>query len=139
LIMAVSTSVDWQGTDVDVPLIERHLSTLWGKLSRDAKLGPPVRTSIFNLVVYTTDEDTAEQICANLDRLPGRQPSRVIVFIADRLSPRTAVDASVSVRCHAPGDGSRLCDERLVVAAHNRAAEHLDSVVIPLLLHDIPT
>jgi glucose-6-phosphate dehydrogenase assembly protein OpcA len=139
VIVAVSSSVDWQGTDVDVALIERHLSTLWGQLSSEATLGPPVRTSIFNLVVYTTDEDTAEQICANLDRLPGRQPSRVIVLIADRLSPRTAVDASISVRCHTPADGSRLCDERLVVTAYNRAAEHLDSVVIPLLLPDIPT
>lgn len=138
--MASSIALDWRGTNVDVTTIERQLSHLWVQLGHKLSDQLPVRTSIFNLVVFTASEDSARDICDRLDQLPRRQPSRVIILASDRSPHEPSVDGAVSVVCQTPaGRRWTRCYERLIVTARGRAAAHPGSVVIPLLIPEIPT
>jgi glucose-6-phosphate dehydrogenase assembly protein OpcA len=130
----------WDGADVDVTGVEKKLSELWAEVTQDGELSSAVRTTVFNLVVHTSDEETANRVASDLGQLAERQPSRSIIIIADRLCTRSCVDAHLTVHCNgASDDALPLCHEHLVVAARGRAADHLDSVVIPLLVPELPT
>jgi glucose-6-phosphate dehydrogenase assembly protein OpcA len=137
--MAASTSLDWHATDVDVPTIQKQLTGLWTEINHDSKYPGAVRTSIFDLVVFTRGANQAERVCATLDRLSGRQPSRVTILVADRGARGATIDGSINIECLPTPSGSTLCHERLVITAHGRAADHLPSVVVPLLIPEIPT
>lgn len=139
LIMAAPSSSQWQGSDVDVTTIEQQLAHLWKDLTHQAQLAGAVRTSMFNLVVYAEDEAAADRITDSLNQLSRRQPSRAVVLVGDRTNPRCALDASVCVVCQsAPDVPQPLCHEQIIVKARGRAADHLNSVVIPLLLPELP-
>jgi glucose-6-phosphate dehydrogenase assembly protein OpcA len=90
-------------------------------------------------VVYTDGQESADRVHQTLERLGRRRPSRTIVLIADRLTPQTGVDASTVVECRPVEEGRALCYEEIVVTAHGRAADHLGSVVVPLLMPELPT
>jgi glucose-6-phosphate dehydrogenase assembly protein OpcA len=133
-------TVSWQGSNVDVTTVERQLSKLWAELSTESSLTAAVRTSVFNLVVFTTDVNLANRISDDLAHLGQRNPSRAIILICNRLHPRTAINVSANIYCQgATTSGAPLCHEQIVVRARGRAADHLGSVVIPLLLPELPT
>jgi glucose-6-phosphate dehydrogenase assembly protein OpcA len=138
--MAQALSIDWHDTDVDVTAIERQLSRLWAQTAQDGRASSFVRTSILNLVVFTDSESGAHRILDSLDRLPARHPSRVIILVGDRMSQGSSIDAEVSVLSRPAAQNAPLVSyEQLIVTAHGRAADHLSSVVIPLLMPELPT
>jgi glucose-6-phosphate dehydrogenase assembly protein OpcA len=138
--MGASTSAEWHGNDVDVATIEKQLSDLWGQVTRADPHMAAVRTSIFNLIVYTKNDEQAARICDNLNQLAKRRPSRAIVIVADRSSERSSVDAHAALECRdQSARGFPLCAEQVVVTAHGRTADHLASIVVPLLMPELPT
>lgn len=129
----------WEQRNVDTTTLEHQLTTMWADL-RLQGCEAAVRTHLFNLVVFTSGREVADRLCSRLAELPRRHPSRTIVFVADRLHPESSVDAELMVRCgssHEPGSG--LCEERVMLTAHGRPADHPASVIMPLLLADLPT
>lgn len=130
----------WRGHDVDVTDVERNLTTLWKQLSTADGEHAPVRTRVFNLIAYTRSHDDARRVLDLLDRVPQRHPSRSIVLVADRRNPQSSVDAELAVQCRRLlNSGQRSCYERAVMTVHGRAAEHLASVCIPLLVPQLAT
>lgn len=129
----------WSASDVDATTIERQLSRLWTEVAQRSPDPHAVRTSIFNLVVYTQSEAQARSAARSISELAQRRPSRAIVLVGDRFQPVTSVDAELTVQCHAgPGDRA-LCHEQLLILVRGRAADHLASLTIPLLVPEIPT
>lgn len=140
MIVDTPLRADWKGVDVDVTTIEREVTSLYKQIVRQSSLLSPVRTSILNLVVYASSQQDAYHLASVLERLTGRNPSRVVILIAERTSTRSSIDCDASVLCVRRSEsGLPFCWERLLITAHGRAADHLSSVVVPLLMVDIPT
>jgi glucose-6-phosphate dehydrogenase assembly protein OpcA len=61
------------------------------------------------------------------------------VLVTDRRARRSGMDARISTHCHPSAEGDeRVCYEEVVLTVHGEAAEHLDGIVAPLLIHDLP-
>lgn len=136
--MEIATSASWQGTDVDAGKVLGQLGAVWKDVTQQGSHKAAIRTSILNLVVFARDHEDAERIVDELRHCSQRHPSRTIVLVADRLHEGTSVDADVSVYCTGSGSAP-LCYEEIIFTGHGRAADHLGSVVTPLLLPELPT
>jgi glucose-6-phosphate dehydrogenase assembly protein OpcA len=138
--MAALRLHNWHDTDSDVTNIEHLLSVQWKDALEETSTKVAVRTSIFNLVVYTQDECKARQVADDLTRLSGRQPSRSIILVGERANEDTFVDVEARVVSGAGEPGRQLTfHEQVLVIGRGRSAAHLSSVIIPLLLSEIPT
>jgi glucose-6-phosphate dehydrogenase assembly protein OpcA len=136
----VSHTLRWSGDDVDLTTVDHQINQLRKDLSRQLDDVSPVVTHVFNLVVYTDSVDFAEQVAADLASVSRRHPSRAIILIADRWHRESPIDAEVRLMCAAGiAGGPPLCFEQVFVTVQGRAADHLASVVVPLLMPEVPT
>ena len=142
----------WERRGCTVRDIDAELARLWdvsgGTGDEPGTDGPSVpekgvahaRASVLNLIVTAPDEGAANRVVATMMRLGIRHPSRVIVLVADPNAKGDPIDARISVHCHpSPHQGGRVCYEQVVLTLRDGAAQHLSSVVTPLLIHDLPT
>jgi len=135
----------WSEKGTSVAAVEGHLSSLWTLAGDDGarvteKGLPHARASVLNLIVTVPDELSADRVVSTLLGLGFRHPSRAIVLVPGPESDGAALDASVSAHCHAIHDADeQVCYEEVVLTVRGEAAEHLDGVVAPLLIHDLPT
>jgi len=124
------------GTEVaTIAEVERQLATLRRRVAIGAREGvtPPSRAAVMNVVVYAKRRVHAERAARVLARLGERHPSRAIVVFHD--SER----AEQVLRCHqAEGTSSQVCFEQIVVQTGATSPHQLRSVVIPLLISDLP-
>jgi glucose-6-phosphate dehydrogenase assembly protein OpcA len=136
----VSHTLRWSDDDVDLTTVNRQINQLRKDLSRQLDDISPVVAHVFNLVVYTDSSQLAERVASDLSSVSRRHPSRAIILIADRWHQESPVDAEVRLMC-APGTSGRppLCFEQVFVTVQGRAADHLASVVVPLLMPEVPT
>jgi glucose-6-phosphate dehydrogenase assembly protein OpcA len=96
------------------------------------------RASVLNLVVYAERETHARRAARTVADLALRHPSRAIVVLADR--DRDGVVASVQLHCHVPqADGAQpILYEQILARVRGDFDERVASVVIPLLVPDLP-
>lgn len=96
------------------------------------------RASVLNLVVYAEREVHARRAARTVAELAIRHPSRAIVLLGDR--EREGVTASVQLHCHVPpGDGDQtVLYEQILARVRGDFDERVASVVIPLLVPDLP-
>lgn len=141
----------WAAEDTSVREIEAQLGRIWetrmdtlpplpdGSANIAEKGRSHARASVLNLIVTAPDGEAAERIAATMMGLGVRHPSRAIVLVADP-GEGDALDASITVHCH-PGAvrAEQICHETIVLTCHGEPAHHLDGVVAPLLIHDLPT
>jgi glucose-6-phosphate dehydrogenase assembly protein OpcA len=96
------------------------------------------RASVLNLVVYAEREAHARRAARTVADLALRHPSRAIVVLADR--DRDGILASVQLHCHVPqADGAQpVLYEQILARVRGDFDERVASVVIPLLVPDLP-
>lgn len=96
------------------------------------------RASVLNLVVYSDREAHARRAAGTVADLALRHPSRAIVLLADR--GESGVVASVQLHCHVPeADGAQpVLYEQILARVRGDFDERVASVVIPLLVPDLP-
>jgi glucose-6-phosphate dehydrogenase assembly protein OpcA len=96
------------------------------------------RASVLNLVVYADREVNARRAAVAIARLADRHPSRGIVVLGDRL--RDGVDVAIQLHCHVPrpDESAQVCYEQILARVKGDADERVASVVIPLLVPDLP-
>lgn len=136
---SASAPATWRGTDVNVGSLEGRLMDLWKDLKCETG-NAVVRTHIFNLLVYAQDRHHADQVVKSLSEMKRLHPSRTIVLVADRSHPHSRIDAELSVECTAATDDMPgFCHELATLEVYGRAADHLSSVAIPLLLPQMRT
>jgi glucose-6-phosphate dehydrogenase assembly protein OpcA len=130
----------WGARAASVDAIERELSGLRRAAAAHAKehglaIG---RTSVLNLVVYAEREAHARRAARTVNDLALRHPSRAIVVLADR--DRDGVVASLQLHCHVPqADGAKpVLYEQILARVRGDFDERIASVVIPLLVPDLP-
>jgi glucose-6-phosphate dehydrogenase assembly protein OpcA len=146
LAPAATPDLEMRGTTVRA--VEAELGRLWhqattGPTDPDMvvteKGAPTARTSVMNLIVTVPDEETGNRILATLLSLGPRHPSRAIVLHADPDADGDPIDARIGTHCRDDADGDgRTCFEQLALTVRGEAARHLDGIVAPLLIHDLP-
>jgi glucose-6-phosphate dehydrogenase assembly protein OpcA len=134
----------WEERATSVRAIEQQLAKLWDLPSAEGQpmLGeigmPHARASVLNLIVVVTGASAADRVVATLMGLGERHPSRAIILVADPGASGPPIDARISAHCHGT-DTVRVCYEEVILTIRGESAHHLDGVVAPLLIHDLPT
>ncbi|MCA1692665.1 MAG: glucose-6-phosphate dehydrogenase assembly protein OpcA [Actinobacteria bacterium] len=130
---AVATIGSWEADDVTVSQVTAALSDLRRHEQRAA-----VRASVLTLVAVVADDAAADAVLDVVYDLGARHPSRTIVLVMDGdEDAETGLDAAASV--HAiEREGRTVCFEDVVLRVRGRARHHLDSVVEPFALPDLP-
>src|SRR3954451_1239638 len=115
---------------------EPNLETL-GVSQPGRRLG--ARTTVMNLVVIARRPEVGERAAGTIQQLTGRHPSRtLVVSTADPDGP-SWLDAQVEAHCVLPrDDAAEICAESIYLTAGGEAGRHLQAIVTPLLIHDLP-
>lgn len=131
---AVTSLTRWAEERTDVKSILRALDEL-----RRPEPMPATRTSVMTLIVVATSTSAAIRAVRGVHELGGRHPGRVLAVVVDgaRRSGPTELDAAVELfGGEAEGHSVWFEDIRLHVAGE--VVEHLDSLVEPFTLADVP-
>jgi glucose-6-phosphate dehydrogenase assembly protein OpcA len=125
---------------VDIARIEKELKTLWQSASESGQDGGSVtRACAINLILYSEDAD-AETVAGDvLDDITTRHPCRAILAIS-RQAAKPSLEAWVSARCHITDSksGKQICCEQITVRSEGNGPHELTSVVLPLVISDLP-
>lgn len=124
---------------VDVTAIERELTAAWGLAGAEASSGV-LRACLFNLIVYAAAGEAAAS--TTVATLAAEMPCRALVLV-----PRDAADAAaapieayISAHCQPAMAGRRqVCCEQVTIRTRADALEALPSVLLGLLVPDLPT
>jgi len=111
--------------------VERALEDL-----RHGEQRAATRTSVVTLVVVAPDDERADRACSAMHRLGARHPGRTIVVVPDGAGP-SRLDARVSLQ-GGEAAGHMLWSEEVRLHVGGGAADHLDSLVEPLTLPELP-
>jgi len=137
---AVIDEAVWGTRVPSISALERELTRLRRAASAHAKeQGHSVaRAAVLNLVVYADRETHARRAAASTSRLSDRHPSRAIVILGQRR--REGVDVAIQLHCHVPrpDETAQICYEQILARVSGDADERVASVVIPLLVPDLP-
>ena len=97
------------------------------------------RAAVVNIVVVATREVHALRAAATVSELAMRHPSRAIVVLMDR---RPDPDAAPAIELHAQLPSvdryEQVHYEQILVRARGDCADRLTSVIVPLLVPDLP-
>ncbi|HEY0444281.1 MAG TPA: glucose-6-phosphate dehydrogenase assembly protein OpcA [Candidatus Limnocylindrales bacterium] len=135
----------WRSRARSLEQIEQELSRIWAEPNLETLVeGEPgrhvaARTSVMNLVVIARRPEVGERSAATIQQLTGRHPSRtIIVSTADPDGP-SWLDAQVEAHCVLPReDAAEICAEMIYLTVGGESGRHLDAIVAPLLIHDLP-
>lgn len=141
--MATTLTIDeatWGAEVSSVSALEHELTRLRRASSAHAReQGRTIaRAAVLNLVVYAEREIHATRAGATIGRLADRHPSRGIVVLGDRT--REGIDVSIKLHCHVPrkDENAQVCYEQILARVKGDADERIASLVIPLLVPDLP-
>jgi len=136
----VIDEVFWGAQATSIDALERELARLRrAAVAHAMERGQTLaRASVLNLVVYSEREVHARRAARTVADLALRHPSRAIVLLGDR--DRSGVVASVQLHCHVPqSDGAQpVLYEQIMARVRGDFDERVASVVIPLLVPDLP-
>lgn len=140
-------SLRWRARARSIEEIQQELTRIWSQpdltvdVDGDGRNERHIaaRTSVMNLVVIARRPETGERCAAVIQRLTGRHPSRtLIVSPADPDGP-SWLDAQIQAHCILPrGDAPEVCAEMIYLTSGGESGRHLDAIVAPLLIHDLP-
>ena len=124
-----------------VPEIERALGSIWASAheSRDAG-GQHVlaRTSVLNLVVVTGDEQSARWCAETISGTAGRHASRSLILSTKDLKGPAGLDARIEALALTSAGRAETGTETIHISAHGETGRHLASIIVPLLVRDLP-
>ena len=127
------TVASWEADHVTANQVERALSELRRNEERAA-----LRTSVLTLVIVVGSKAEAQEQLDVVRHLGARHPSRTLVFVLDDEGEgESHLDAAVSV-CVVDRAGRQVAVEEVVIDVRGRARFHLDSLVLPFTLPDLP-
>jgi glucose-6-phosphate dehydrogenase assembly protein OpcA len=128
---------------IDVATLERQLGDLWkqmaSKSQEEGQQTAVTRACVHNLVVYAPGERSESELSRLLADLMVDQPGRVILMLSDQSIRRDTLSGWVNAQCHfTAGQRQQVCSELITVRAGRSELHNLSSLVIPLLVPDLP-
>jgi hypothetical protein len=132
--VATALTEEWSGEDTSIAAIERELIRL-RESSALASAGAAMRTSVMTHCAWVPPGwlDAAEETLAGLAE---RHPSRTLLLVPYPDEP-DGLDADASIRCFRAGDRN-VCGEVIELRLRGSRAEAPASIVLPLLISDLP-
>ena len=128
--MSAVSDQEWTGRDVTIAQIEHELAQLRSD-SMD------MRTSVMTHIAWAPPEwqDASRDTLAGMAE---RHPSRTLLLFPQD-DKRDALDAEVSLQCYSHAELQRhVCTEVIELRLCGRVAEAPASVILPLVLPDVP-
>ena len=129
--------------EVDVTAIEGELSQFWKRAGEPVEgetTQPVVRACSMNLVVVSDDEARSAAMVTLVGEVTEEHPGRIFLVTHDRPGDPPSIGCWISTRCSLPVPGrSMVCCEEIMLHAVGRASERVPSIVISLLVADVPT
>lgn len=127
-------------TPVDIGAIEKELMALWKQPKGNGEGEPQVtRACVLTLVAPVSGWRHANEVTQVVAALTDRYPNRAIVVDTAPNETADAMDAWVQAHCQLPGPGhSQICCEQITITAKGPAVARSASVVLPLLVPDVP-
>lgn len=129
---AVEVLGEWRAEHVRVGEVLDALEGLRRGEQRTA-----TRTSVLNLVVVAADAEDAGRAGDAMAGLGARHPARTLLLVPGPVDG-ARVNASVEL-LGAESDGQSLWSEQITLTACGPLADHLDSLIEPFTLPDLPT
>ncbi len=135
----------WAGHATSVAEIERELGRIWSLPQAVAtREGTPerlvaARTSVLNLVVVARSPELGQWAASTIAMGTGRHPSRTLIVVPTDPDGPAWLRADVRAFCMVPRPGApETCAEHVYVTAGGDTGRHLEAIVAPLLVHDLP-
>jgi glucose-6-phosphate dehydrogenase assembly protein OpcA len=135
----------WSGRATSVAEIDRELCRIWASPRAAAAHDPggertiAARTSVLNLVVVAGSPELGERAAATLAAGTGRHPSRTLILVPTDPDGPGWLRADVKAYCMVPRSGAaETCAEQVYMSAGGDTGRHLEAIVRPLLVHDLP-
>ena len=92
-----------------------------------------------NLVVIARRPEVGERCAATIEHLTGRHPSRTLVVSPADPDGPSWLDAQILAHCVLPRENApATCAETIYLMCGGESGRHLDAIVAPLLIHDLP-
>ncbi len=151
----------WEAFPVPLAAIESELEKLWKSVARearrvarnaaerqdDAAASSPVtgvaRARVLNFVAYTSAKTNVsrdrEHTLDIVEHVVATHPFRSILIVADEGEGAVDISATVRARALDGTDGRRIVHEQVRIDARGPVSDSLPSIVLPLLLPDLPT
>ena len=138
----------WRSRARSIEEVEQELARIWAHTNLEVDINGDgvnderhvaARTSVMNLVVIARRPEVGERSAAIIQMLTGRHPSRtMIVQPADPDGPPW-LDAQIVAHCVMPrSDAPETCAETIHLTCGGESGRHLDTIIAPLLIHDLP-
>jgi len=130
---------DWTGKDVRLTEVEKRLRRLHDEMESDGSAPPGLRiqTRVMTHMAWVPPE-WLEQARETLAGLAERHPSRTILLVPKPDEP-DGLDAEVSLQCFdVEGATDEVCSEVIELTLRGNRANAPASVVLPLLVADLP-
>jgi hypothetical protein len=129
--LSATVTGEWRGEDVRVDDVERELGVL-----RADDGGPQIRTSVMTHVAWVPPawEEQARATFADLGEF---YPSRTILLLPRPDEP-DGLDGRVAMQCFSAGGGNQVATELVELTLRGSRASAPASIVVPLLLPDLP-
>jgi hypothetical protein len=125
----------WSGEDARIGEIEDALGRLRAAVSESA---PSIRTSVMTHIAWVPEEWLVPARRA-LAGMAERHPSRTVILVPEPDAPTNRIDATVSLECFRVPDVDRsVCSEVLELRLKGMRAHAPASIVLPLLISDLP-
>lgn len=123
---------------IDIGAIERELRQLWKDNAAEAGGQAVTRALTLNLVARAADSATADRISDVVQRLTASHPNRTVLAVV-REGPEPHLEAYVQANCLLAGPGvPQVCGEQITIDARGPAGAQVASLVLPLLVPDLP-
>jgi glucose-6-phosphate dehydrogenase assembly protein OpcA len=101
--------------------------------------GFALRTSLLNMVVYAEHEEQTDFASRVIEDLASHHPSRALIILASPADEESRIEAQLAAHCHISRSlDQSVCCEEITLRVAGPAALHLHSVVVPLLVPDLP-
>ena len=135
----------WSSRAHSLDEIERELAKIWARPptaipgGEDGERHVAARTSVLNLVVIARHPEIGTRAAGTIAELTGRHPSRTLIVSSTDPDGPSWLDAQIQAFCVIPReDAAETCGEMIYLSAGGEAGRHLEALVAPLLVHDLP-
>jgi glucose-6-phosphate dehydrogenase assembly protein OpcA len=145
--VAGKPALAWRSRATTIDGIETELARIWSQPSLERDVdgdGIPerhvgARTSVMNLVVVARRPEVGERCAAIIHDLTGRHPSRTLIVAPVDPDGPSWLDASIQAHCVLPSETApATCAETIYLTCGGESGHHLEAIVAPLLIHDLP-
>ena len=134
-------ALTWSGRAVDIGRIEAELGKLRYMVAGGGSTGDgfALRTSLLNMVVYAEREEEMDFASRVIEDLASHHPSRALIILARPSGGESQIEAHLAAHCHISRSLEQsVCCEEITLRVTGPAALHLHSVIVPLLVPDLP-